>query len=66
MARKAYKNRFYPTPEQALLLAKSFGCKRFVYNNTLAWRTKAYKEDGESISQAQAEKRLVPLKEEFL
>ncbi|MEJ6080774.1 transposase [Vibrio sp. 1-Bac 57] len=65
MARKAYKFRFYPTPEQALLLAKSFGCKRFVWNNTLAWRNKAYKDDGESISQSQAEKRLVILKEEF-
>lgn len=65
MARKAYKNRFYPTPEQALLLAKSFGCKRFVWNNTLAWRTKAYQEDGQSISPSQASARLPKLKEEF-
>jgi putative transposase len=65
VALKAFKFRFYPTNEQALLLAKTFGCTRFVYNNTLAWRTKAYKEDGEAISNSQAEKRIVSLKEEF-
>ena len=40
--KRAYKERFYPTPEQALLLAQSFGCARFVYNNTLKFRTDAY------------------------
>ena len=33
--KRAYKERFYPTPEQEKLLAQSFGCARFVYNNTL-------------------------------
>ena len=47
---RAYKERFYPTPEQALLLAQSFGCARFVYNNTLKFRTDAYYNDGKSIS----------------
>ena len=32
--KRAYKERFYPTPEQAKLLAQSFGCARFVYNNS--------------------------------
>ena len=48
--KRAYKKRFYPTPEQALLLAQSFGCARFVYNNTLKFRTDAYYNDGKSIS----------------
>ena len=39
--KRAYKERFYPTREQALLLAQSFGCARFVYNNTLKCRTDA-------------------------
>ena len=39
--KRAYKERFYPTPEQTLLLAQSFGCARFVYNNTLKFRTDA-------------------------
>ena len=63
--KRAYKERFYPTPEQALLLAQSFGCARFVYNNTLKFRTDAYYNDGKSISHSMAEKRLVSLKAEF-
>ncbi|MFC0471805.1 helix-turn-helix domain-containing protein, partial [Halalkalibacter kiskunsagensis] len=29
---KAYKFRLYPTDQQALLIRKTFGCVRFVYN----------------------------------
>jgi len=65
IAKKAYKYRFYPTPGQQALLAQTFGCVRFVWNNTLAWRSGLYKEDGTSVSQGMAEKRLVPLKAEF-
>ncbi|MDQ6661373.1 MAG: helix-turn-helix domain-containing protein, partial [Chloroflexota bacterium] len=32
MSQRAYKYRFYPTPEQAHTLACTFGCCRFVYN----------------------------------
>ena len=63
--KRAYKERFYPTPEQARLLARSFGCARFVYNDTLRFRTDAYYKDGNSISHSQAEKRLVSLKSEY-
>ena len=35
MSKRAYQYRFYPTPEQALLLEKTFGCVRFVYNHIL-------------------------------
>ncbi|WP_422472855.1 RNA-guided endonuclease InsQ/TnpB family protein [Endozoicomonas sp. ALB032] len=63
--KRAYKERFYPTPEQEILLAQSFGCARFVYNNTLRFRTDAYYKDGQSISHSEAEKRLVSLKTEF-
>ncbi|WP_245372499.1 helix-turn-helix domain-containing protein [Pseudomonas aeruginosa] len=37
MANRAYKYRFYPTSEQAQLLAQTFGCTRFVYNYVLRW-----------------------------
>ena len=40
--KRAYKERFYPTPEQETLLAQSFGGSLFVYNNTLRFRTDAY------------------------
>ncbi|HHY0551927.1 TPA: RNA-guided endonuclease InsQ/TnpB family protein [Vibrio parahaemolyticus] len=63
--KRAYKYRFYPDNQQAELLAKSFGCCRFVWNNSLKYRTDAYYERGESISHSFLEKRLVPLKAEF-
>ena len=41
----AYKYRFYPTEEQAQILAKTFGCARFLYNHYLDLTTKAYAAD---------------------
>ena len=32
---KAYKFRLYPDAEQEVLLAKTFGCARFIYNHFL-------------------------------
>lgn len=32
---KAYKYRIYPNNEQKIQIAKTFGCCRFVYNQTL-------------------------------
>ncbi|MBA2878579.1 transposase, partial [Anoxybacillus kamchatkensis] len=29
---KAYKFRIYPTKQQEILIAKTFGCARFVFN----------------------------------
>jgi putative transposase len=41
---KTYKLRIYPTPEQASLIQRTFGCCRFVYNRFLDMRIVAYKE----------------------
>lgn len=41
---KAYKFRIYPTEEQAIFFAKSFGCVRKVYNLMLDDRIKNYEE----------------------
>ncbi|AEN91044.1 Transposase, IS605 family [Priestia megaterium WSH-002] len=49
---KAYKFRLYPTDEQALVIRKTFGSVRFVYNKMLAERTETYKnlkEDKEAL-----------------
>jgi putative transposase len=62
--KRAYKYRFYPTPEQAELLAQTFGCVRFVYNSILRWRTDAYYERKEKIGYLQANARLTALKKE--
>ncbi|ELY5941087.1 transposase [Cronobacter malonaticus] len=60
--KRAYKYRFYPTPDQVELLAKTFGCVRFVYNNILRWRTDAYYERQEKIGYVQASAQLTALK----
>ncbi|EKA1993116.1 helix-turn-helix domain-containing protein, partial [Salmonella enterica] len=59
--KRAYKYRFYPTTEQAELLAQTFGCVRFVYNSILRWRTDAYYEQKEKIGYLQANARLTAL-----
>ncbi|MGP6140764.1 IS200/IS605 family element RNA-guided endonuclease TnpB [Jeotgalibaca sp. A127] len=47
---KAYKFRLYPTKEQRILIAKTIGCSRFVYNHFLSEWQKAYKETGKGLS----------------
>lgn len=37
---KAYKYRIYPNKEQKIQIVKTFGCCRFVYNQTLSHRKK--------------------------
>ncbi|UNH41706.1 transposase [Moellerella wisconsensis] len=61
--KRAYKYRFYPTSEQAELLAQTFGCVRFVYNSILRWRTDAYYDRQEKISYMQASSKLTAMKE---
>ncbi len=48
--KRAYKYRFYPIPEQAEELARTFGCVRFVYNRMLQERTRAYTLHGRRVS----------------
>ncbi|MCM1235313.1 MAG: IS200/IS605 family element RNA-guided endonuclease TnpB [Ruminococcus flavefaciens] len=47
---KAYKYRIYPNKEQQIQIAKTFGCCRFVYNQTLAYRKKTYGKEKKSVS----------------
>lgn len=39
---KGYKYRIYPNEEQKLLLAKTFGCNRFVWNQCLGRANKEF------------------------
>jgi putative transposase len=51
---KAYKYRLYPNEEQAVIINKTFGCVRFVYNQMLANRKtiyEQYKDDKEALKQ---------------
>jgi len=48
-ANKAYKFRIYPNESQRELIAKTFGCARFVYNKMLGDKINHYKEHGEPL-----------------
>lgn len=47
---KAYKYRIYPNKHQEEQIHKTFGCCRFVYNQTLAYRKDKYEQDKQSMN----------------
>lgn len=53
--------RCYPTPEQEQILARTFGCCRYVYNWALSERTRAFK-DGRRMNYNQTSAALTALK----
>ena len=50
---KGYKYRIYPTKEQEVQLAKTFGSCRFVYNQILAKRIEFYKSENKSMNKTE-------------
>lgn len=46
---QAFRYRFYPTPEQEVLLRRTMGCTRLVYNRALAARTEAWYEKQQRV-----------------
>ena len=62
--KKAYKYRFYPDDEQKRILARTFGCCRYVYNWALRERTDAYYQRGERLYYEDTAQRLVLLKKQ--
>lgn len=59
---RTYKFRLKPNSEQKILLAKHFGCARFVFNHFLAERQEEYKNEGKSSNYYTQQARLVELK----
>lgn len=57
---KAYKFRIYPNQEQKEFLAKNFGCVRFLWNQWLSDRIKAYEKGEKSKDRSEKD-----FKEEF-
>ena len=55
---RAYKYRIYPTEEQKVLLAKTFGCCRFVYNWALNLKIEAYRQEKKSIANIELTNRM--------
>jgi putative transposase len=60
--KRAFRYRFYPTPEQEDSLAKTFGCARFAYNYMLRLRTDAWLNDHKSIGYHETSALLTRLK----
>ena len=54
-ANKAYKFRIYPNEEQKVLLAKTFGCVRFIYNKMLEDKIKHYEETKQMLNTTPAQ-----------
>lgn len=65
MANKAYKFRIYPNQEQQIMLEKTFGCVRFIYNRMLSDKIKHYKKTKQMLNTtpAQYKKEFAWLKE---
>lgn len=61
---KSYKFRLYPNTEQQILIEKTFGCCRFVYNHYLAKSIEDYGEYGKTDSYNQNSKDLTQLKKD--
>jgi len=63
---KAYKFRLYPTYAQEVMIRKTFGCVRYVYNYYLNKRRTEYIDDGVSFGYKQCSADLTCLKKELL
>ena len=66
LVNKAYKFRIYPTKEQEILIAKTIGCSRFVFNCFLGRWNDTYKETGKGLSYHSCSAELTHLKKEFV
>ena len=62
--KRAYRFRFYPTPGQEVILARTFGCARFVYNHMLRQRTDAWFNDQKRIGYHETSAMLTALKKQ--
>lgn len=60
--KRAYRFRFYPTPEQEQILARTFGCARFAYNHMLRLRTDAWMQRQERVGYHETSAALTALK----
>ncbi|CEG28732.1 IS200/IS605 family element RNA-guided endonuclease TnpB [Bacillus sp. B-jedd] len=65
MKKKAYKFRIYPTKQQEILIAKTIGCSRFVFNHFLSHWNDSFKETGKGLSYNKCSARLPSLKTEL-
>ncbi|WP_197485418.1 IS200/IS605 family element RNA-guided endonuclease TnpB [Sporosarcina psychrophila] len=65
MTNKAYKFRIYPNQDQQVLIAKTIGCSRFVFNHFLYKWNDTYKETGKGLTYGTCSAGLPLLKKEL-
>ncbi|WP_342537240.1 IS200/IS605 family element RNA-guided endonuclease TnpB [Sporosarcina sp. FSL K6-3508] len=61
---KAYRFQIHPNKEQRILIAKTIGCSRFVFNHFLAKWDSTYKETGKGLSYTTCSAELTQLKKQ--
>jgi putative transposase len=61
---KAFRFRFYPTPEQESLLRRTLGCTRLIYNKALHFRTQAWYEEQKRVGYPETSSLLTQWKKE--
>lgn len=66
LVNKAYKFRIYPSKEQEILIAKTIGCSRFVFNHFLAKWNDTYKATGKGLTYNSCSSQLTQLKKELV
>ncbi|WHZ03828.1 IS200/IS605 family element RNA-guided endonuclease TnpB [Neobacillus sp. YX16] len=66
LVNKAYKFRIYLTKEQEVVIAKTIGCSRFVFNRFLRQWNDTYKETGKGLTYNSCSAELTQLKKELL
>ena len=66
LVNKAYKFRIYPSKEQEILIAKTIGCSRFVFNHFLAKWNDTYKATGKGLTYNSCSSQLTQLKKEVV
>ncbi len=64
LVNKAYKFRIYPNKKQEILIAKTIGCSRFVFNHFLALWNDTYKEAGKGLTYPACSAKLTQLKKQ--
>jgi putative transposase len=60
----SYKYRIYPTEDQEVLLSKTFGCKRVIFNHYLEVQQTRYKNNEKNLSNFDINKDITKLKDE--
>lgn len=62
--KRAYRFRFYPTSEQEVIFARTFGCARFAYNHMLRLRTDVWFKEQKRVGYHETSAALTALKKE--